>query len=231
MIESSITQLRLWYANLPSRFRRDRCGVAAVEFALILPVMLVMYLGMAEVTRGIIANRKVNLVSRTIADLTARESTTAAISSPSTELASILSAASKIISPFDTSTLALTVSSVTIKTNSSGGCCVVYVDWSYAQNGGTLRPCNTPLTQVAATVHSASTNISGGLIPASTSVTTANTAVLSLIVADVKYVYTPGFGKAMFNWTQGMGITSYMRPRDSGKVTLASTPSGGQVCS
>lgn len=43
---------------------RDRRGVAMVEFALILPVMLVLYLGGAQLQDGIACNRKVTIATR-----------------------------------------------------------------------------------------------------------------------------------------------------------------------
>ena len=48
---------------------RDERGVSAVEFALLLPLMLALYLGAVELSQGIAADRKVTLTSRTVADL------------------------------------------------------------------------------------------------------------------------------------------------------------------
>src|SRR5260370_2301338 len=55
-------------------FRRDRSGLAALEFAIIAPVMLVMFLGTVEFSSGIAVNRKVTLIARTLSDLTSRAS-------------------------------------------------------------------------------------------------------------------------------------------------------------
>ena len=54
---------RLW------RLIGDERGVSAVEFALLLPLMLTLYLGAVEVSQGIRADRKVTLTARTIVDL------------------------------------------------------------------------------------------------------------------------------------------------------------------
>jgi len=50
-------------------------GVAAVEFAMILPGLLLLYIGMSEASVGWSLYRKVTLVSRSVADLTARSTT------------------------------------------------------------------------------------------------------------------------------------------------------------
>ena len=47
----------------------DERGVSAVEFAMLLPLMLSLYLGAVEVSQGIGADRKVTLTARTICDL------------------------------------------------------------------------------------------------------------------------------------------------------------------
>jgi Flp pilus assembly protein TadG len=50
-------------------FYRDRRGVSAVEFATVLPFMLIAYLGSVEVGNGINAKVRVAQTTRTVADL------------------------------------------------------------------------------------------------------------------------------------------------------------------
>src|SRR5580704_13068366 len=47
----------------------DRSGIAATEFAVIVPVMLVMFFGTVEISSGVAVDRKVTLISRTLSDL------------------------------------------------------------------------------------------------------------------------------------------------------------------
>jgi Flp pilus assembly protein TadG len=54
-------------------FVRDRSGVAAVEFGLIAPVLLVMLVGVIEVTRAVSIDRRFGQVTAMVADLLARE--------------------------------------------------------------------------------------------------------------------------------------------------------------
>ena len=52
-----------------ARLAKDQRGVSAVEFAMLLPLMLTLYLGTVEVSRGVGIDRKVTLTTRTVADL------------------------------------------------------------------------------------------------------------------------------------------------------------------
>lgn len=54
-------------------FLRDQRGVSAVEFALLLPVMIFIYAGVTDVARGIDANRKVSRVASMVGDLISRQ--------------------------------------------------------------------------------------------------------------------------------------------------------------
>src|ERR1700726_967518 len=51
---------------------RDRSGIAATEFAVIVPVMLVLFFGTVEFSSGIAVDRKVTLIARTLSDLTSQ---------------------------------------------------------------------------------------------------------------------------------------------------------------
>jgi Flp pilus assembly protein TadG len=55
-----------------SRLVRDRRGSAAVEFALILPVVMLLYYGMAEASQALLANRRVGFIATAVGDLTAQ---------------------------------------------------------------------------------------------------------------------------------------------------------------
>ncbi len=51
-----------------------RSGIAATEFAVIVPIMLVMFFGTVEISSGVAVDRKVTLVARTLSDLTSQSS-------------------------------------------------------------------------------------------------------------------------------------------------------------
>jgi Flp pilus assembly protein TadG len=117
------TQLRL--SRLARRFARDSRGVSAVEFALLLPLMLTLYLGGAEVSQAIGASRKVTLVSRTVADLTSQSST---LSTP--QMTGILDASAAVLSPYSGNSLKVTVSQVKIDANGAAT-----IEWSDTLRG------------------------------------------------------------------------------------------------
>ncbi|MER2269058.1 TadE/TadG family type IV pilus assembly protein [Methylobacterium oxalidis] len=83
---------------------RARGGTIAVEFALLLPVMLTAYLGLAEIGRGIQAKRSLAQYARTIADLTGR-------GTPA-DMKPIFDAATLVARPFDTTTIEAQISTV-----------------------------------------------------------------------------------------------------------------------
>ncbi|MEH2520520.1 Flp pilus assembly protein TadG [Bradyrhizobium sp. AZCC 1610] len=73
----------------------DRSGVAAVEFAMIIPVMAVLLLGTFELSSAVAVNRKVVLMARTLSDLTSQntEVTTA-------QLDNFFNASKAIMTPY-----------------------------------------------------------------------------------------------------------------------------------
>ena len=105
-------------------FCRDRRGTSAVEFALLLPLMLTLYLGAVEVSDAVSADRKVTLTARAVADLVAR---TTSVSDA--QMTDILNAASAVTAPFPAANMKVIVSSVYIDNDG-----VAKVQWSDARN-------------------------------------------------------------------------------------------------
>lgn len=228
----TISTLRLHAERLRQtalRVRDDAGGIAATEFALILPVMLTLYLGCAEITKGVMASRKVNLAARAMSDLVAQQASGVALDN--TTLTNVFNASKSILSPYSTTALKMTISGVQAQTKTDGTCCTAKVKWTVVNNGGTARSCTGSLTLVSNTTAPAPTNIPQDLV-APTATTTARPFI---VVADVKYTYEPGFGHALMKWNVGailnMGSTSYMPPRVASTLSLSTTtPTGATIC-
>jgi Flp pilus assembly protein TadG len=114
--------------KLFGRFSGDRRGVSAVEFALLAPLMITMYVGCAEVSDGVSADRKVSLTAAALANLSSQVTTIS-----TTDMTNILDASSAIIAPYSTSHLTITLSCISIDANSRAT-----VKWSVTR-GGTAR--------------------------------------------------------------------------------------------
>lgn len=63
------------FAETMARFRHERGGIAAVEFAFIAPVLLTMYFVTMEIGLGIEANKKVGRTASIVADLVTQNQT------------------------------------------------------------------------------------------------------------------------------------------------------------
>jgi Flp pilus assembly protein TadG len=111
-----------------ARFARDRRAVTSLEFAILLPLLVGLYLGSAEVAQGIAIKRKVTLTAHAVADLSSQYT---AINNG--QMSNILNAASAIIAPYTSSNLQATVSEISI--NAQGQATVV---WSDSLNGTAL---------------------------------------------------------------------------------------------
>lgn len=234
------TGFRLGLARLKHaarRLRRGRSGIAAVEFALILPMMLTLYLGCVVLAQGLEASRKTQLLSRTLADLTSQTQPTGAQTSPTladSDFVNFFSAWAAVLYPFvNAGSPNMTISQVVFDNLSSGSsqCCVAKVVWSVRSGPNpVLRQCGT-LQQSANGVNSPTT-MPVGLYPPT--VATGNTTDSFIIIADVNYTYAPSFGFGMFAWNQtpngGAGYkisqTTYMAPRNGAASQIQWTPGG-----
>lgn len=99
---------------------RDRRGVAAVEFALVAPVMIIFYLGFVEVCAGFMAQKRVSHISALVADLVAQEEAVSV-----ENMNGIAGIAEVIMKPFPPGDLSQRVRSITLTDG------VAVVDWTY----------------------------------------------------------------------------------------------------
>jgi Flp pilus assembly protein TadG len=116
-------------------FLRDRSGLSAMEFALLLPLMIALDLGCVEVGNGLSAQFKTTLAARTVADLASQYSTI-----NNATMANILGASSAVLTPFSSANAVVIVSEVT--TDAKGNATIT---WSDALNG-TARQAGSSVT-------------------------------------------------------------------------------------
>ncbi|MCW2272493.1 hypothetical protein GJ654_00225 [Rhodoblastus acidophilus] len=217
------------------RFWRARAGIAAVEFAFIMPMMLVLYFGIALLGQGLEISRKAQLASRTLADLTTQQlpvvsggtasascSTHTAIPCVSNvELSDFYAAAQLVMTPFPSgaTVMSAAISEIVFDNVSKTDkrCCQARVVWSVGfGTNPPVRSCSVNgLTPVANGTNGASV-MPYGNYPTGAGDVTHNNSVLNnsttnatdyyVIVADVTYTYRPGYDFKLFSWG-GAGAT------------------------
>jgi Flp pilus assembly protein TadG len=159
-------------ANSPSRLARFRRasliahegGVAAVEFSLILPILVVLWIGGVEITQALSVDRRLNNLASSIGDLVARSKTL-----QYGTVDDIFNMAPGAMYPYTAVSLTMRVSAVWIDDDG-----VVKVIWSRAETGTTPYSSNQNVTN---------------LVP-----TALRTPDTELIMAEVGYTYTPTVG-------------------------------------
>jgi Flp pilus assembly protein TadG len=117
------------------RFRNATGGLAAIEFALILPVMLFTFFGISEVANYILAARKVASIASTAADLVSQDTLVT-----DDEMDDIMGSLNVILAPFDPSTAQIRITEVEADSNGD-----TTVAWSDARNTAPRTP-GSPVT-------------------------------------------------------------------------------------
>lgn len=193
-------QPRRWLIAIAARFGRSRDGVAAVEFALILPAMILMYLGLTELSIGYGTNQKLTLLSRGLADLTARTTSVG-----TNEITSIFAAATSVLQPYSSAPASMVLTSVTVVLDGATKLPIGTVDWSCAKLAS-----GAPITK--------RTKGSLYLVPPGFE------SASSFILAETTYKYTPAIGsgftsKGFYNLSQ----TTPWPVRNTAQVTWKGT--------
>lgn len=111
--------------QLLRRFIRENGGLAAIEFAFILPVMVIMFLGTVEVSNYVTAARRVAAIASTGADLAAQDA-----SLSNADMNDIFGALTTIMDPLAPAVAKIRITSVVADANGT----TYRVAWSDARN-------------------------------------------------------------------------------------------------
>tara|TARA_R110000868_G_C10930424_1_gene766334 strand:- start:1518 stop:2057 length:540 start_codon:yes stop_codon:yes gene_type:complete len=104
---------------------RNTLGIAAVEFAMVLPVLMLMYLGSYQLSQAIAAKRKVTITARVLTDLTTQSTSLTA-----NDADTILTASQQVMAPYPSANGTFRISEIKVNANGSGT-----VQWSRSLRG------------------------------------------------------------------------------------------------
>jgi Flp pilus assembly protein TadG len=179
------------------RLGRDTRGVAAVEFAMIVPIMFFLLVGAVEFSQALTVDRRVTQAASSTADLIAR--------APSqgmsvTQVDNELKIIEQLIEPYELTRLTVNIISVRANAVNGNPNAVTYVvDWSRDNRGGTPYARNASYNDIPA-----------GLLVAGESV----------IVAEAKYNYTPLIFNYFIESAFDLDEKFYLKPRNASCVHL-----------
>ena len=177
-------------------FIKRETGVAVVEFALIVPIMLTLYIGSSEAAMLLTVDRKVQSAAGAMGDLVARSNKTIS----QAQLDDYFRAATSIMAPYDASKLVQTVTAVSVDKNSKAT-----VLWSVRYTNGRLSTtvAEYPKGKVVA-------------IPKEMAAIATGQTVIS---AETSYLYSPAIG-VVFNSTIDFRRSALFMPRFGGVIDL-----------
>ncbi len=189
-----------WVRRSARDLVEDRSALAAVEFAIIVPLMLVMFFGTVEFSSGIAVKRKVTLIARTLSDLTSQS-----VSVADTDLTNFFAASTAIATPYSATPIQSTISELWIDPATSNA----RVQWS----SGLAPRLVGSLVSIPSTL--IVKDAAGNTLPNQ-----------YLIFSEVSYLYKPTIGYVMVKGGVNLTDVAYTRPRQS-LCVIYPTPSAG----
>ena len=158
-------------------------GVAALEFAMLVPILVAAFLGCFEFSQAITVNRRVTNVASEAGDLVAQTA-----SLVTSDMNDIMNITTTILKPYDPTKIKVAITSVTANATSGA----VTVDWSVPFQGGPTYTAGQPYPG----------GIPAGLI----------TNGQSLIIAETSYLFKPAYGQYLTGGIT-LGDKFYLSPR------------------
>ncbi len=179
-------QIRSKSENLLRKFRQNIAGIAAVEFALLAPLLMLMLFGALEVSRAVMMHKRFQRATAMLGDLVSREASIGeAAGEGEAALNGMVLSAAHIMHPFEMATFSVNIFEIRATAPAT-----TIAEWQYTSTGG--NPGSASVTCVPKAM------------PAAGMVNVGNAA----IVVESSYTYTPlfaslappGFG-ANIPWT------------------------------
>jgi Flp pilus assembly protein TadG len=191
--------------SLRVRSLLDDCsGLAAVEFAFVFPMMVVMYFGVVELSSAISVDRKATQVARTLADLTSQMASVA-----DADLISFGQAAKAIMTPYAPSPLISSITEVYVDKTTA----VARVQWSR----GLVIDTSGNVTIAPTDPHN-----KGDIVVLPPGLVVAKGTFV--IWGEVSYKYVPTVGYVLAKTGIPFSDTAYTRPR---QVLCVLNPTAG----
>jgi Flp pilus assembly protein TadG len=183
----------------------DGSGVAAIEFAMLLPIMLMLFFGTVIFSSGIAVDRKVTLMARTFSDLVSQNYAVTAV-----QLQNFFNADTAIMTPYDSTRTTAIVTELYIDPTTLAP----KVVWSVAYNGANVA--------VPVAAHGSS------YVVPSFPTTALAVSGTYLIFSEIGYSFTPPAAGAMGFMKNGINLSdvAYTRPRQSACVIYPKPTSG-----
>ena len=192
-------------ANIFRRFAASVRGVAAIEFALVLPFLLLVFLASFDAGNAITIYIKVRSATFALAAIT-NTYNNSNDTIQATDMTTIVSATSAVLAPYSSTPIVVTITQ--IKATSSTA---ATVSWSSSLNG-TAYTQGSPWTKFPSQL---------------TSTNSCNSYPCYLIFAEVKYTFTPSFGYFVTG-PIALYDNVYVAPRSS--ICIAYVPQTGSTC-
>jgi Flp pilus assembly protein TadG len=172
------------------KFSTDARAVAATEFAIVVPFMLLLLVGGVELGDGMSINVKVSATAHSVADMVTQNTSLSTAS-----MQNILTGSTAIIAPYPVnnssggSILSVTVSE--ISSDASGN---LTLQWSQSYNGTSFGSGRSGLGASTSPPYGALTLPSSLNGVGTTNNPNSQNDQVSFIVSEVSYAYTPSLG-------------------------------------
>jgi len=190
--------------HLLGRFRRDRRGVAAIEFALILPILVLLALGCFEVPRYVMLWQRMERAASGVSDLVAQADEPLTLD----QLTDIMSSGKLLMQPYDVMASGNII--VTSVNNPTGG--TTNVSWrvTCGSGGNTSKMGAVSSEPPAAQTAAPSANFPTSLLPLAKD--------NEVLVTEVYYTFTPVFKTFIYTGST-LYANAFTRPRNHNLTT------------